>query len=63
MRDIDPAPIEAALDAQSRGATFDAEKHKRIETWRARLLAEGPGRSTSCMKWCPARRRADRCSR
>jgi len=42
MRDVDPAPIETALGAQSRHAAIDAEKHKRVETWRARLLKEGP---------------------
>ena len=42
MRDIDPAPIEAALSAESRATAQDAEKHKRIEAWRARLLTEGP---------------------
>jgi len=41
MRDVDPAPIETALGAQSRHAALDAEKHKRVETWRARLLKEG----------------------
>ena len=42
MRDVDHAPIEAALNARSRGAALDAEKHKRVEAWRARLLTEGP---------------------
>ncbi len=42
MRDLDLAPIEAALDAKSRGAAIDAGKHKRLEAWRARLLTEGP---------------------
>ena len=42
MRDLDLAPIEAALGAKSRGAAIDAEKHKRVEAWRARLLTEGP---------------------
>jgi len=42
MRDLDLAPIEAALGAKSRGAAIDAEKHKRLEAWRARLLTEGP---------------------
>jgi ribosome-associated protein len=42
MRDIDPAPIEKALGQKSRESALDAEKHKRIETWRARLLSEGP---------------------
>jgi ribosome-associated protein len=42
MRDIDPGPLEAALDAGSRGAKIDAERHKRTEAWRARLLTDGP---------------------
>jgi len=54
MRDVDPGPIEAALNAASRGATIDAEKHKRIEAWRARLLAEGPAALDEFMKWRPA---------
>ena len=53
MRDMDPAPIEAALDAASRGATIDAEKHKRIEAWRTRLLGEGPSALDELMKWAP----------
>jgi ribosome-associated protein len=42
MRDLDPAPIEAALNEESRVSAIDAEKHKRVEAWRARLLAGGP---------------------
>ena len=53
MRDVDPAPIEAALSARSRGAALDAEKHKRIEAWRARLLTEGPAALDELVKWCP----------
>jgi ribosome-associated protein len=53
MRDIDLAPVEAALDAKSRGAAIDAEKHKRLEAWRARLLTEGPPALDDLMKWCP----------
>jgi len=41
MRDIDPAPLEAALAQSSRGHALDAEKHHRLEAWRARLLTEG----------------------
>jgi len=40
MRDIDPAPIEAALSAESRTHAIDAEKHKRTEAWRLRLLTD-----------------------
>ena len=54
MRDIDPVPLEAALDAHSRGARIDAERHKRTEAWRARLLAEGPEALDELLKWCPA---------
>jgi ribosome-associated protein len=53
MRDIDSAPIEAALNAKSRATAIDAEKHKRLEAWRARLLAEGPEALDDLMKWCP----------
>jgi ribosome-associated protein len=53
MRDIDLAPVEAALNAKSRGAAMDAEKHKRLEAWRTRLLTEGPAALDDLMKWCP----------
>jgi len=53
MRDIDTAPVEAALNAKSRNAAFDAEKHKRVEAWRTRLLAEGPAALDELLQWCP----------
>jgi ribosome-associated protein len=53
MRDIDPVPIEAALVAESRGHAQDAEKHKRIEAWRLRLLTEGPKALDELTKWRP----------
>ncbi len=53
MRDIDPAPIEAALSAESRTSALEAEKHKRIEAWRARLLTEGPEALDELLKWRP----------
>ena len=53
MRDIDTAPIEAALNAKSRATAMDAEKHKRLEAWRLRLLTEGPVALDELMKWCP----------
>ena len=53
MRDIDTAPIEAALGARSRATALDAEKHKRIEAWRARLLTEGPAALDELTRWCP----------
>jgi ribosome-associated protein len=53
MRDVDTTPIEAALGAKSRDAALDAERHRRIEAWRARLIAEGPGALDELVKWCP----------
>ena len=54
MRDLDPAPIEAALSAESRMSALEAEQHKRIEAWRARLLTEGPAALDDLVKWRPA---------
>jgi ribosome-associated protein len=53
MREIDPAPIEAALSAESRVSAMDAEKHKRVEVWRTRLLSEGPAALDELVKWRP----------
>ena len=53
MRDIDTAPVEAALHVKSRNAAFDAEKHKRVEAWRTRLLTEGPAALDELLTWCP----------
>jgi ribosome-associated protein len=53
MRDLDLGPIEAALESRSRTAAIDAEKHKRIEAWRARLLTEGPGALDDLIRWQP----------
>src|SRR5690349_891901 len=54
MRDIDMGPVEEALAARSRTAQFASEKHKRLETWRARLLTEGPKALDELVKWCPS---------
>jgi len=54
MRDLDLEPIEAAISAKSRHAAIDAEKHKRLEAWRARLLTEGPGALEELLKWQPS---------
>jgi ribosome-associated protein len=53
MRDVDPAPIELALGAESRVSALEAEKHKRVEAWRARLLSEGPAALEELVKWRP----------
>jgi ribosome-associated protein len=54
MRGIDAAPIEAALNARSHNAAFESERHKRLESWRARLLSEGPAALDELVEWCPA---------
>lgn len=41
MRDVDPAPIEAALEGSHRTNAADAERDKRADRWRRRLLDEG----------------------
>ena len=43
MRRIDVAPIEAALDALRQEARATTLDHHRVETWRDRLLGDGPG--------------------
>jgi ribosome-associated protein len=53
MRDIDLAPIESALGQKSRDDAFEGERHKRIEAWRTRLLAEGPAALDDLLKWSP----------
>ncbi len=40
MRRVDPAPIRAALDAFQAPSRSQAAIHKRIESWRGRLLGE-----------------------
>jgi ribosome-associated protein len=54
MRELDPAPIEAALGAEARVSAQDAEKHKRVEAWRARLLTEGAPALNDLLEWRPA---------
>jgi ribosome-associated protein len=53
MRDIDPAPIEAALTAESRVSAQEAERHKRVEAWRTRLLTEGATALNELLEWRP----------
>jgi ribosome-associated protein len=41
MRALDLAPIRAALEARDAIGAREVERFKRVERWRARLLAEG----------------------
>jgi ribosome-associated protein len=40
MREIDPAPVRARLEAISSGSAQSAARHRRLEAWRERLLAD-----------------------
>jgi len=42
MREVDLEPIRAALAERSLKAAAEAQRFRRIETWRERLIAEGP---------------------
>ena len=41
MREVDPQPIRAALDARRQADAAETERFKRIEHWRERLVGEG----------------------
>ena len=41
MRDIDPAPIEAALAARDAPGAGESARLRQLEQWRTRLLGEG----------------------
>jgi len=53
MRDIDPEPIRAALAAQHGRSALDAERFKRLETWRERLVKEGVAALDELERWRP----------
>ena len=53
MRDIDPAPILAVLDARSALDAQETERFKRIENWRERLISEGAGALAELQRWRP----------
>ena len=53
MRDIDLDPIRAALAARGEQSAREAERFKRLETWRERLIAEGPAALEELERWRP----------
>ncbi len=53
MRDIDTGAIEVKLAKRAEGPAIDAEKLRRIEQWRARLLAEGSPALEALLQWRP----------
>jgi ribosome-associated protein len=53
MRDIDLEPIRAALAARSEEDAREAERFKRVEQWRERLITEGASALEDLERWRP----------
>jgi ribosome-associated protein len=53
MRDVDPEPIRAALDARSQVDAQQTERFKRVESWRDRLISEGSTALEDLKRWRP----------
>jgi ribosome-associated protein len=53
MRDIDLAPIVAALGERGRLAALEAERFRRVEAWRDRLVREGEPAVEALLGWRP----------
>jgi ribosome-associated protein len=53
MREIDPEPIRAALAAHEGRSALDAERFKRVEAWRERLVKEGTAALDELERWRP----------
>ncbi len=53
MRGIDPEPIRAALAARRAEDARETERFKRLESWRARLIAEGAPALAELARWHP----------
>ncbi len=58
MRDVDTAPIQAALAARSERTARAAEQFRRVESWRERLIAEGEAALDELERWRPGLERA-----
>jgi ribosome-associated protein len=54
MRQVDPAPIRAALAARDARDAREAERFRRIENWRERLITEGTAALAELARWHPA---------
>ena len=53
MREVDPEPIRAALDARSQVDAQETERFKRVESWRDRLVSEGTPALEELRNWRP----------
>jgi len=59
MRDIDPEPIRAALAARSEQSAREAERFKRLEAWRDRLINDDGAALEELARWRPGLERAE----
>src|SRR3981081_1126762 len=59
MRDIDLEPIRAALAASGEQSALEAERFKRLEAWRERLITEGSAALEELERWRPGLARAE----
>ncbi len=53
MRDIDPEPIQAFIASLNTVNARDAERFKRVEAWRERLIVEGAPALEELERWRP----------
>jgi ribosome-associated protein len=53
MRDVDPEPIRAFLASRNSVNARDAERFKRVEAWRERLILEGAPALEELERWRP----------
>ena len=53
MRDVDPEPIRAYLASLNTISARDAERFKRVEGWRERLIVEGSPALEELERWRP----------
>jgi len=53
MREVDLEPIRAALAARNEVSAVEAERFKRVEQWRDRLIAGGPEALEDLERWRP----------
>ncbi len=59
MRDIELEPIRAALASQGDQSAREAERFKRLEAWRERLVTEGAAALAELERWRPGLSRAE----
>jgi ribosome-associated protein len=59
MRDVDLEPIHAFLAARSKIDAHEAERFKRVEAWRERLVSEGAPAVEELERWRPGLDRED----